>query len=131
MTVIAEQAAVANNVAKDIDDDFAPIKLTKDQEENMRGTKKEAITLEGQFDLEAFTEKFESKKDSKKQDKGEEKTEVQETKESKELKEHEEKVRQEAEAAKKAEENKQMLDSVNQIREILGMNTENDRAQEK
>ena len=131
LTVIAEQAAVANNVAKDIDDDFAPIKLTKDQEENMRGTKKEAITLEGQFDLEAFTEKFESKKDSKKQDKGEEKTEVQETKESKELKEHEEKVRQEAEAAKKAEENKQMLDSVNQIREILGMNTENDRAQEK
>ncbi|MBE5755786.1 MAG: hypothetical protein E7341_03840, partial [Clostridiales bacterium] len=34
LTVVAEQAAAVNNVAKDFDDDFAPIKLTKDQEEN-------------------------------------------------------------------------------------------------
>ena len=129
LTVVAEQAAAVNNVAKDFDDDFAPIKLTKDQEENMRGTKKEAIMLEGQIDMEAFTEKFESKKDKKGKDK--DKEETKETKEKAEQEEKEQKEQQEAEAAAKAEENKNMLDSVNQIREILGMNVDNDKAQEK
>lgn len=127
LTVVAEQAAAVNNVAKDFDDDFAPIKLTKDQEENMRGTKKEAIMLEGQIDMEAFTEKFESKKDKKDKDK----EEIKETQEKAEQEEKEQKEQQEAEAAAKAEENKNMLDSVNQIREILGMNVDNDKAQEK
>ena len=125
LTVVAEQAAAVNNVAKDFDDDFAPIKLTKDQEENMRGTKKEAIMLEGQIDMEAFTEKFESKKDKK------DKEETKETQEKAEQEEKEQKEQQEAEAAAKAEENKNMLDSVNQIREILGMNVDNDKTQEK
>ena len=129
LTVVAEQAAAVNNVAKDFDDDFAPIKLTKDQEENMRGTKKEAIMLEGQIDMEAFTEKFESKKDKKGKDK--DKEETKETKEKAEQEEKEQKEQQEAEAAAKAEENKNMLDSVNQIREILGMNVDNDKTQEK
>ena len=129
LTVVAEQAAAVNNVAKDFDDDFAPIKLTKDQEENMRGTKKEAIMLEGQIDMEAFTEKFESKKDKKGKDK--DKEETKETKEKAEQEEKEQKEQQEAETAAKAEENKNMLDSVNQIREILGMNVDNDKAQEK
>lgn len=129
LTVVAEQAAAVNNVAKDFDDDFAPIKLTKDQEENMRGTKKEAIMLEGQIDMEAFTEKFESKKDKKGKDK--DKEETKETQEKAEQEEKEQKEQQEAEAAAKAEENKNMLDSVNQIREILGMNVDNDKAQEK
>lgn len=127
LTVVAEQAAAVNNVAKDFDDDFAPIKLTKDQEENMRGTKKEAIMLEGQIDMEAFTEKFESKKDKKDKDK----EETKETKEKAEQEEKEQKEQQEAEVAAKAEENKNMLDSVNQIREILGMNVDNDKTQEK
>ncbi|MBQ7917521.1 MAG: hypothetical protein IJ310_01740 [Clostridia bacterium] len=127
LTVVAEQAAAVNNVAKDFDDDFAPIKLTKDQEENMRGTKKEAIMLEGQIDMEAFTEKFESKKDKKDKDK----EETKETQEKAEQEEKEQKEQQEAEAAAKAEENKNMLDSVNQIREILGMNVDNDKTQEK
>ena len=129
LTVVAEQAAAVNNVAKDFDDDFAPIKLTKDQEENMRGTKKEAIMLEGQIDMEAFTEKFESKKDKKGKDK--DKEETKETKEKAEQEEKEQKEQQEAETAAKAEENKNMLDSVNQIREILGMNVDNDKVQEK
>jgi len=129
LTVVAEQAAVVNNVAKDFDDDFAPIKLTKDQEENMRGTKKEAIMLEGQIDMEAFTEKFESKKDKK--DKDKDKEETKEAQEKAEQEEKEQKEQQEAEAAAKAEENKNMLDSVNQIREILGMNVDNDKTQEK
>ena len=129
LTVVAEQAAAVNNVAKDFDDDFAPIKLTKDQEENMRGTKKEAIMLEGQIDMEAFTEKFESKKDKKGKDK--DKEETKETKEKAEQEEKEQKEQQEAETAAKAEENKNMLDSVNQIREILGMNVDNDKTQEK
>ena len=129
LTVVAEQAAAVNNVAKDFDDDFAPIKLTKDQEENMRGTKKEAIMLEGQIDMEAFTEKFESKKDKKGKDK--DKEETKEAQEKAEQEEKEQKEQQEAEAAAKAEENKNMLDSVNQIREILGMNVDNDKTQEK
>jgi len=129
LTVVAEQAAAVNNVAKDFDDDFAPIKLTKDQEENMRGTKKEAIMLEGQIDMEAFTEKFESKKDKK--DKDKDKEETKEAQEKAEQEEKEQKEQQEAEAAAKAEENKNMLDSVNQIREILGMNVDNDKTQEK
>jgi len=131
LTVVAEQSAMANNVTKNIDDDFAPIKLTKDQEENMRGTKKEAIMLEGQFDLEAFTEKFESKKDKKGKDKEEVKEETKESQEKNEQDEKAAREQKEAEEAKKAEENKNMLDSVNQIREILGMNTENDKIQEK
>lgn len=131
LTVVAEQAATINNVAKDMDDDFAPIKLTKDQEENMRGTKKEAIMLEGQFDLEAFTEKFESKKDKKGKDKDKDKEETKETQEKNEQEEKAAKEQKEAEEAKKVEENQNMLDSVNQIREILGMNTENDKIQEK
>ena len=131
LIVVAEQAASVNNVVKDIDDDFAPIKLTKDQEENMRGTKKEAIMLEGQFDMEAYTEKFESKKDKKDKDKKDEKEDSRETQEKKEQEEKAEREQKEAEAAAKAEENKNMLESVNQIRQILGMNNENDKTQEK
>ncbi len=47
---------------------FEPAKLTKEQVENMRGIKKEAISLEGQFDVDAYNEKFEKKKKSKKAD---------------------------------------------------------------
>ena len=41
------------------DDDFAPIKLSKEQEENIRAAKKEVIGLAGQIDMDAYNEKFE------------------------------------------------------------------------
>lgn len=41
-------------------EDFAPVKLTKEQEENLRTVSKEAIRLEGEIDLEAYNEKFEN-----------------------------------------------------------------------
>ena len=50
-----------------VDEDFAPIKLTKEQEENIRSAKKAVIGLSGQIDMNAYNEKFEqsNKKDKK------------------------------------------------------------------
>ncbi len=62
--------------AEDEQNEFAPIILTKEQEENLREVSKEAIKLEGQFDVDAFNEKFE-KSSKKKEEKEEEKTEEQ------------------------------------------------------
>jgi len=43
----------------DGENEFAPIKLTKEQTENLKRVSKEAIRLEGQFDVDAYNEKFE------------------------------------------------------------------------
>ena len=48
-------------------EDFAPVKLTKEQEENLRTVNKEVIRLEGEFDVDAYNEKFENVKEEEKE----------------------------------------------------------------
>ena len=84
------------------DEEFAPVKLTKEQEENLRTVNREAINLEGQFDEEAFNEKFENVKQSE-----EEKEEKKETIEEKEK-------------VEKEKDEKDLLNSIDYIKDILG-----------
>ena len=84
------------------DEEFAPVKLTKEQEENLRTVNREAINLEGQFDEEAFNEKFENVKQSE-----EEKQEKKETIEEKEK-------------VEKEKDEKDLLNSIDYIKDILG-----------
>ena len=99
---------------RNADDDFAPIKLSKEQEENLRGVKKAVIGLEGQFDTNAYNEKFE--KSSKKKD-DEEKVEN-ENNEENELKDNLDKQKQE-------QERKGFIDSLDYAKDLLGMNSGN------
>lgn len=62
-------------------EDFAPVKLTKEQEENLRTVNKEVIRLEGEFDVEAYNEKFENVKDEEKEKEAEQKTDEQQQEE--------------------------------------------------
>lgn len=84
------------------DEEFAPVKLTKEQEENLRTVNREAINLKGQFDEEAFNEKFENVKQSE-----EEKQEKKETIEEKEK-------------VEKEKDEKDLLNSIDYIKDILG-----------
>lgn len=124
LSMLLEQSTV--KIAKDADDDFAPIKLTKDQEENMRGAKNSVISLQGQFDTEAYNEKFETSKEERKA-KEERKEQEQKEQEEKAQKEQEEKEQE----IKKAQDDAQEMNSVNEIRQILGANNENNKTQEK
>jgi hypothetical protein len=131
LTMLSEQAA-PSSVSRNAADDFAPIKLTKEQEENMRSTANEAISLQGQFDTEAFYEKFENSKEKREQKAEAEKKEIeQKEQEEKAQREQEEKEQKEAEAKKAQENDKEVMDSIDQIRNILGSSIENDKAQEK
>ncbi|MBP3581925.1 MAG: hypothetical protein J6J33_04165, partial [Clostridia bacterium] len=56
-------------------------KLTKEQEENLRTVNKEVIRLEGEFDVEAYNEKFETVKEEEKEQEVEQKTEQQQQEE--------------------------------------------------
>ena len=119
------------------DDDFAPVKLSKEQEENMRETKKEAIGLAGQLDEDAYNAKFEkSRKDKKKnkdlesheeQDK-EEKFEQQAKEENSEKAQKQEddrqRMRTEIEQQKKEREADEFKESVDYIKDLLGMSEE-------
>ena len=96
------------------DDDFAPIKLTKEQEENIRAAKKEVIGLSGQIDMDAYNEKFEKSKKS--QDKEEKEEKIKESDEELELKVKEQKLEQER---------KGFEDSMSYIQDLLGKNNEN------
>ena len=108
----AESVTTEQSMADD--EDFAPIKLSKEQEENMRTAKKEVIGLAGQIDMEAFNEKFE-KTDSKKK----------ETKEEKEQKQAEDKeLKQKLEEQKLDQERKGFQDSLDYVKDLLGMNAE-------
>lgn len=93
--------------------EFAPVKLTKEQEENLRGVSKEAIKLEGQFDVDAYNEKFE--KSTKKE---EEKEEAQE--------QTEEEISKEQEQAEQEE----LLSSIDYIKSVLGMSAAEQQVQE-
>lgn len=94
------------------DDDFAPVKLTKEQSENLLTVSKEAINLEGQFDEEAYNEKFEK---SRIQQKPEDEKEAQAEEESIENLENQE---------------KELLESIDYIKEILGF-AENESVEEQ
>ena len=59
-SVTAEAGSMASDDEKNLrPEDFAPVVLTREQEENLRRVGKEAITLQGQYDLDAYKEKFE------------------------------------------------------------------------
>ena len=94
------------------DDDFAPIKLSKEQEENMRGVKKEVIGLAGQFDKDAYNEMFEYS--DKKKDKDE--------KEQEEIKKEDEELKQKLDEQKLDQERKGFQDSLDYVKDLLGMN---------
>ena len=108
--------SITSEVNMSTDDDFAPIKLSKEQEENIRGAKKEVIGLAGQIDMDAYNEKFEysdKKKKDEKDDKDKSKSE-----EDKELQEK-------LEEQKLAQERKGFQDSLNYVNDLLGRPTVN------
>ncbi len=97
-------------------EDFAPVTLTREQEENLRRVSKEAIVLEGQFDEEAYKEQVEGTASRRKE------------KEEAEAKTAEEKA-QEAEAKTQEQlknQEKELLDSIDYIKEILGFTNDED-----
>ena len=77
--------------------EFAPVKLSKEQAENLREVTKEAIRTEGQFDVDAYNEKFENVKKEEEQ---------------------EQEVVQEQESVEKQEE--ELLSSIDYIKQVLG-----------
>ena len=101
-------------------EDFAPVTLTREQEENLRRVGKQAINLEGQYDLEAYKEKFE--KSRNKEENNQEKEEQQE-KESRafDVDEQKQAELQEQQRQEQLEsEEKELLESIDYIKEILG-----------
>ncbi len=55
----SSENANENQLAGNDEAEFAPVRLTKEQQENLHQVSKEAITLEGVLDEEAYNEKFE------------------------------------------------------------------------
>ena len=112
LSAISERAvAESMNMA---DDDFAPIKLTKEQEENIRSVKKEVIGLSGQIDMDAYNEKFE--KSDKESDKDKELVENQE---------EDEETASKIKAQKEEQERKGFEDSMNYVKGLLGKANDN------
>lgn len=105
--------SISNEATRVTDDDFAPIKLSKEQEENIRGAKKEVIGLAGQIDMDAYNEKFEYS-ESKKEDEEKEQDKVQ--------KEEEEELKQKLDEQKLDQERKGFQDSLDYVKDLLGMN---------
>ena len=94
-------------------EDFAPVTLTREQEENLRRVSKEAIVLEGQFDEEAYKEQVEGTASRKKEQ------------EEKEAEENAQVIEDKAQEQLKNQE-KELLDSIDYIKEILGFSNEED-----
>ncbi len=129
-------------VSRSTDDDFAPIKLTKEQEENLNHVSKEAIILEGQLDSEAYNEKFEKpgRKKKTKQEKVDEKESEQAKKHDEKFAEQEAKIeekmkektlelerqRQLEEEEKRKKEAEKLSEDVGKIKEMLGIGKEKD-----
>ncbi len=107
--------SISNEATLVTDDDFAPIKLSKEQEENMRGAKKEVIGLAGQFDKDAYNEKFEYT--DKKKDKDEKEQEQEDAKKQKE----DEELKQKLDEQKLDQERKGFQDSLDYVKDLLGM----------
>ena len=117
----AESSSLASDDERNMRaEDFAPVTLTREQEENLRRVGKEAINLEGQYDLEAYKEKFE--KSRTKEDKNKEQLESEE-KESRafDVDEQKQAELQEQQRQEQLEsEEKELLESIDYIKEILG-----------
>lgn len=96
-SIVSDTSALEN-------EDFAPIKLTKEQSENLLTVGKEAISLEGQLDEEAFNEKFEKGRETQK-------TEADNS---------DEKEAEEESIEKLENQEQELLDSIDYIKEILG-----------
>lgn len=108
------EKAVTESMAM-ADEDFAPIKLTKEQEENIRSIKKEVIGLSGQIDMEAYNEKFE------KSDKENDKSKSNEEEQLEEDAELAAKIK----AQKEEQERKGFEDSMNYVKDLMGKSNEN------
>lgn len=113
LSAISEKA-VTESMAM-ADEDFAPIKLTKEQEENIRSIKKEVIGLSGQIDMEAYNEKFE------KSDKENDKSKDQDDEQLEEDAELAAKIK----AQKEEQERKGFEDSMNYVKDLMGKSNEN------
>lgn len=106
-------------------EEFAPVKLTKEQQENLRTVTKEAISLEGQIDKEAYYEKFEKSKAEKQAEKQQDNKENEQ--EDKELKDQEkEQAKLEDDLKKQSEKQAEedLMKSIDMIKDILGFTGE-------
>lgn len=98
------------NGTGDDQEEFAPVKLTKEQEENLHTVSKEAINLEGVLDEEAYNEKFEkSEKDKEKEE------EIEEEKQAEE--QNKEKQEQEKQESSEVD----LAESLDYLKDILGL----------
>ena len=132
---LSEVAEMIAHMGTD-NDDFAPIKLSKEQEENMRQVKREAVGLTGQLDEEAYKAKFEKsrkekaekksdkKEENEKSDKKLEEKETEVKKTEQERIEEEKRVHEELERQRKEREQESFNESVDYIKELLGMSEE-------
>ncbi|MBR7172640.1 MAG: hypothetical protein IKD36_02480 [Clostridia bacterium] len=126
-------ASTVETSAKSVDDeknlrpeDFAPVVLTREQEENLRRVGKQAITLEGQYDLEAYKEKFEKSREKEvKQEKQEEVKQEKQEEQAEQTKRAQEEQREFTEAQLKMQE-QELLDSIDYIKEILGFSNDDE-----
>ncbi len=108
----SEELSEKQAVGRD-EEEFAPVKLTREQEENLHTVSKEAINLVGQFDEEAYNEKFEKSR----LEKGENRSEKQEEVEQKEEQKEEEQP------------NQDLINSIDYIKDILGLGTDDPQKQ--
>ncbi len=102
-------------------EDFAPVKLTKEQEENLRRVSKEAIILEGQFDEDAYKEKFEKSRNEKEEASAEAQEDNKKRAEFAEKKNEEQLKIQEQE----------LIDSIDYIKGILGFSNNNENEKQR
>lgn len=106
------------------DEDFAPIKLTKEQEENINSVKREVIGLEGQIDKEAYIEKFEKSKNSKDEEKEQEDKQLQEEEKQDKQKKADDETAKQIEIAKQEQDKKGFQESIDYVKDLLGLSDE-------
>lgn len=119
------QRAASQTMGQLGDEDFAPVKLSKEEFENLHAVSKEAITLEGTFDEEAYNAKFEQSRVQEQKPEKQEKVE-----DLKEVKEEKQEQSTEEEAKKEEE----LLEAIDYIKDILGfglMEEQNEQIEEQ
>lgn len=104
----------------DEQEEFAPVKLTKEQEENLARVSREAITLEGRFDEEAYNAKFENSTE-KEFDEEQEYVESENLKREKQTERLQENT-EEAERIRREKEEADLFESIDYIKSLLGFN---------
>ena len=113
LSEISEKTAIEVKAAEE---DFAPIKLTKEQEENVRDVKKEVIGLQGQLDTEAYNEKFEKSTKAKKEEDQNVQSENEEVDED---------TKQKLDEQKREQERKSFNESMDYVKDLLGLSDDN------